>query len=148
MGPRVGGNLSDKPLSECIIFSTLNWRETLGILDNFLSRKILPQATNDGNTEIRDQWARNKNSFLFLNVETWGWDWTIMTAKEAFFFFFTAICLIWAATESSVAKGHHGYVVQLGWAHTKITYSVFPMPSHLLCLYACPSSQQILLRYL
>lgn len=65
MGPRVGGNLSDKPLSVCIIFSTLNWRETLGILDNFLFRKILPQATNDGNVEIWDQWARNKNRFLF-----------------------------------------------------------------------------------
>lgn len=54
MGPRVGGNLSDKPLSVCI-FSTLNWRETLGILDNFLLTKILPQASIDGNVEIRDQ---------------------------------------------------------------------------------------------
>lgn len=55
----------------CIIFSTRNQRETLGILDYFLSRKILPQAAIDGNVEIWDQWVRNKNCCLFC--ATWKW---------------------------------------------------------------------------
>lgn len=44
---------------------SLNQRETLGGLDNFLSRKILLQANTDANVVIQSHSVRNRRKDLF-----------------------------------------------------------------------------------
>lgn len=72
MGPKVEGNLSDKPLTVCFIFSklnnnirSLNQRETLWGLDNFLSRKI----TDANVVVIQSHSVRNKKGFVLFLAE-------------------------------------------------------------------------------
>lgn len=78
MGPKVEGNLSDKPLTVYFIFSELNnnirplnqrERATLGGLDNFLSRKILPRANTDANVVIQSHSAGNKKGIVLFLTE-------------------------------------------------------------------------------
>lgn len=76
MGPKVEGNSSDKPLSVYLIFSklnnnirSLNQRETLEGLDNFLLRKILVRANTDANVVIQSHSLRNPTKGLLFLTE-------------------------------------------------------------------------------
>lgn len=77
MGPKVEGNLSDKPLTVYFIFSelnnnnirSLNQRQALGGLDNFLSRKILLRAGADANVVIRSYSVKHKEGFVLFLTE-------------------------------------------------------------------------------
>lgn len=78
MGPKVEGNLSDKPLTVYFIFSELNNNirpvnqresDSWGGLDNFLSRKILPRANTDANVVIQSHSAGNKKGIVLFLTE-------------------------------------------------------------------------------
>lgn len=77
MGPKVEGNLSDKPLTVYFIFSKLNnniWslnqREALGGLDNFLSRNNPPTSQHRckcSNSELFSE--KHKKTFILFLTE-------------------------------------------------------------------------------